>query len=145
LIAAGHSAKIIVNQAVGFEEIMRQTKRRFQRKSGLASHSILAWLWLFQETLKPERPIKSRQKEQERAYFNRIRCPLCKWHPNPHHRWYCVNCDYPEGFNDGCGTSWNTFVTRGRCPGCGHQWRWTTCLRCQRWSRHEDWYRQEAR
>ena len=42
--------------------------------------------------------------------------------------------------NDACGTAWNTFATRGRCPGCAHQWRWTSCLRCDQWSPHGDWY-----
>ena len=36
--------------------------------------------------------------------------------------------------------AWNTFETRGKCPDCAHQWRWTSCLRCEGWSRHEDWY-----
>ena len=48
--------------------------------------------------------------------------------------------DTPEPPFDGCGTSWNTFLTRGRCPGCRHQWQWTSCLRCHGWSLHEDWY-----
>jgi Uri superfamily endonuclease len=72
--------------------------------------------------------------------FNRIRCPLCKWQPKPSHRWFCAPCNYPEYFDDGCGACWNTFSTRGRCPGCGHQWRWTACLHCARWSLHADWY-----
>jgi hypothetical protein len=39
-----------------------------------------------------------------------------------------------------CGTVWNTFETRGRCPGCGYQWTRTVCLACQRISPHLDWY-----
>ena len=31
--------------------------------------------------------------------------------------------------------------TRGRCPGCQHQWQWTTCLSCGVASLHEHWYR----
>jgi hypothetical protein len=96
--------------------------------------------WLFQETVKRERVVKPRPHGEDKADFNRIRCPLCKWRPERSNRWYCGDCDYPEYFYDGCGTSWNTFITRGRCPGCNHQWRWTICLRCQRWSRHEEWY-----
>ena len=46
----------------------------------------------------------------------------------------------PEPFFEACGTVWNTFATHGRCPGCSHQWRWTTCLRCQEPSLHVDWY-----
>lgn len=76
--------------------------------------------------------------------FNRIRCPLCQWQPKPSHRWFCAPCDYPEFFNDGCGACWNTFATRGRCPGCGHQWRWTACLNCEGWSLHADWYAKES-
>jgi hypothetical protein len=96
-------------------------------------------LWLFQEGIKPEKPTRTSSRDKE-ADFSGIRCPLCKWQPNRANRWYCADCHYPEYFYDGCGTAWNTFSTRGLCPGCGHQWRWTTCLRCQRWSRHLDWY-----
>jgi hypothetical protein len=46
----------------------------------------------------------------------------------------------PEPPFKGCGTVWNTFLTKGRCPGCSHQWRWTSCLQCQQWSLHDDWY-----
>jgi hypothetical protein len=35
---------------------------------------------------------------------------------------------------------WNTFWTRGLCPGCGHQWQETQCLRCRKMSPHESWY-----
>jgi hypothetical protein len=73
----------------------------------------------------------------------RIRCPFCEWTPERGSRWYCGNCPEPEGFLDGCGTAWNTFDTRGLCPGCSHQWRWTSCHSCSRWSLHEDWYEQD--
>jgi len=69
-----------------------------------------------------------------------IRCPLCAWRPSPSSRWACVCTDTPEPFFPSCGTSWNTFETRGRCPGCGHQWIWTSCLHCGEWSLHADWY-----
>lgn len=59
----------------------------------------------------------------------KIRCPLCKWRPRKEDRWGCR-----------CGTSWNTFDTRGKCPGCGFQWHVTQCLQCHQYSRHEDWY-----
>ena len=72
--------------------------------------------------------------------FRRIRCPHCKWHPTASSRWCCYSHGTPEPFFNACGTVWNTFSTRGRCPGCNHQWQWTSCLRCQEWSRHEDWY-----
>lgn len=69
-----------------------------------------------------------------------IRCPLCAWQPHDSDRWSCVDVGDPEHFLDGCGASWNTFATGGRCPGCSHQWRWTSCLDCGRWSLHDDWY-----
>jgi hypothetical protein len=73
----------------------------------------------------------------------RIRCPLCDWQPGESSQWCCLRTLSPESFFGGCGTVWNTFSTRGRCPGCHYQWRWTKCLRCAGWSRHEDWYEQQ--
>jgi hypothetical protein len=70
----------------------------------------------------------------------RIRCPICEWTPAKASKWYCSACPEPEGFLGGCGMMWNTFDTRGLCPGCRHQWRWTSCLACGGWSLHEDWY-----
>lgn len=71
----------------------------------------------------------------------RIRCPLCFWQPSASSRWTCqCGGGTPEPPFDACGTVWNTFDTRGRCPGCAHQWIWTTCLHCQVSSRHEEWY-----
>jgi hypothetical protein len=75
----------------------------------------------------------------------RIRCPMCEWKPGRASKWFCGPCDIPEGFRGGCGMSWNTFTTRGRCPGCNHQWRWTSCLACGQWSLHEDWYQTDDR
>lgn len=72
--------------------------------------------------------------------FGRIRCPHCKWQPLPSSRWSCYAQGTPEPFFQSCGTVWNTFSTGGRCPGCHHQWRWTSCLRCSQWSLHIDWY-----
>jgi hypothetical protein len=88
----------------------------------------------------------TKQSNQDEGFpdFSRIRCPLCKWQPKPSHRWFCAPCDYPEFYRDGCGESWNTFSTRGRCPGCSHQWRWTACLNCAGWSLHEDWYENKS-
>lgn len=60
-----------------------------------------------------------------------IYCPLCAWRPGPEDRWCC----WP-----GCRTEWNTFWTRGLCPGCGRQWTETACLNCGRMSPHESWY-----
>ena len=73
---------------------------------------------------------------------NGIRCPHCSWRPQASSLWCCNYIDTPEPAFEACGTSWNTFATRGRCPGCNHQWRWTVCLRCGQWSLHADWYEQ---
>jgi hypothetical protein len=74
---------------------------------------------------------------------SRIRCPQCEWQPLPSSLWTCVDVPFPEAFHAGCGRSWNTFETFGACPGCAHQWHWTACLSCARWSLHEDWYEDE--
>jgi hypothetical protein len=60
-----------------------------------------------------------------------IYCPKCEWHPRGEDLWQCV---------PSCGTVWNTFLTGGHCPGCGHQWHDTQCLACDRFSPHKDWY-----
>jgi hypothetical protein len=82
--------------------------------------------------------------EEESEELQGIRCPLCGWVPKSSSRWMCVSCPHPEGFTKGCWTTWNTFDTRGQCPGCGHQWRWTACLHCEGWSLHEHWYTNKA-
>lgn len=86
----------------------------------------------FEEAISPD--------EDEETEFEGIRCPLCRWRPRASDEWECGDCGHPEYFYGGCGTCWNTFDTRGLCPGCGHQWRWTFCLSCWEWSLHEDWY-----
>jgi hypothetical protein len=58
-----------------------------------------------------------------------IRCPQCKWTPRTKSLWSCK-----------CGHHWNTFDTRGLCPGCGHQWEITGCLQCRAVSPHAEWY-----
>lgn len=78
------------------------------------------------------------------SQFAGIHCPLCGWRPDAASRWCCEAADAPEPFFDGCRTVWNTFATRGRCPGCDHQWQWTLCLRCVQWSLHEDWYEEDS-
>ena len=70
----------------------------------------------------------------------RIRCPRCGWPSAPSSTWVCLSGPGPEPPFSSCGTVWNTFKTRGRCPGCAHQWRWTTCLHCTEWSPHLEWY-----
>jgi hypothetical protein len=70
----------------------------------------------------------------------RIRCPKCQWRPDRSSTWVCISGPGPEPPFESCGTAWNTFDTGGRCPGCAHQWQWTTCLHCHEWSPHMDWY-----
>jgi hypothetical protein len=77
--------------------------------------------------------------EREDA-FRSIRCPVCSWRPLSSSRWTCICYGTPEPYFEACGTIWNTFATRGRCPGCSHQWQWTSCLRCEQASLHVDWY-----
>jgi hypothetical protein len=62
----------------------------------------------------------------------RIRCPKCQWSPDAEARWSCR-----------CRHLWNTFQTRGLCPGCGYQWTVTTCLNCGQASPHAEWYVKE--
>jgi len=78
-------------------------------------------------------PPDTREGSRERSDGTRIRCPACAWEPGPHDRWMCH-----------CLHAWNTFETRGVCPGCGHQWLHTACPRCKTWSLHEDWYVKDA-
>ena len=73
-----------------------------------------------------------------------IKCPLCGWRPAASSLWFCDCFETPEPFFEGCGTEWNTFLTHGRCPGCSHQWLWTSCHRCEEWSLHNDWYEEEG-
>jgi hypothetical protein len=119
----------------------------------ICTRTAIAWplsaspaaFFLLQENAASKKIIAKASRLADRSPdFGRIRCPLCKWRPKPSHRWFCAPCDHPEYFDDGCGTCWNTFSTRGRCPGCGHQWRWTACLSCEGWSLHEDWYEKES-
>lgn len=94
---------------------------------------------LKQQVTMDDRVIASLAPEEEDV-FKRIRCPLCAWQPDAASRWCCEASDSPEPFFRGCLTIWNTFATHGLCPGCSHQWSWTSCLRCHGWSLHEDWY-----
>jgi hypothetical protein len=90
------------------------------------------------------RPPDEDEGGEDRDESGRIRCPLCSWRPTPASEWWCVSVGAPEHFPQGCGTAWNTFMTRGRCPGCRHQWRYTSCLRCSGWSLHTDWYEDDG-
>jgi hypothetical protein len=96
-------------------------------------------LQLLKKSSVPLAPPDTAQDEDTSKGFSRIRCPLCGWSPSAASLWACESHGTPEPFF-GCGTMWNTFATRGKCPGCAHQWRWTSCLRCHEWSLHDDWY-----
>jgi hypothetical protein len=87
--------------------------------------------------------LEEKQKEKGETEFVRVRCPVCKWRPDRYSFWICADWAYPEYFFNGCGMPWNTFETRGLCPGCNYQWKYTSCLECGEWSRHEDWYEEE--
>jgi hypothetical protein len=76
--------------------------------------------------------VKKKVEEKKGSGGGGIRCPKCRWMPRAHDRWMCH-----------CRHTWNTFDTRGKCPGCGHQWTQTKCLACREWSEHEDWYERE--
>ena|SRR5215203_6672743 len=79
-------------------------------------------------------------RDDDEEGFERVRCPLCEWRPSPSSTWCCNGEGTPEPPFTWCGTLWNTFATRGRCPGCQHQWKWTSCLQCHGFSLHVDWY-----
>lgn len=96
---------------------------------------------LFQKSVGQEEIAeKLAELDKEEDQFRRIRCPLCRWQPTASSLWCCGGRGHPEYFFGGCGTMWNTFTTRGLCPGCAHQWRYTACLQCKDWTLHEDWY-----
>lgn len=91
--------------------------------------------------IKPDQQLFTNpQDDDDEDPFERIRCPLCEWRPDASSTWCCYGEGTPEPPFSWCGTFWNTFLTRGRCPGCQHQWKWTSCLRCAGFSLHEDWY-----
>jgi len=117
------------------------------RKQTLYRYYALATLfWLLQKNSLTTKDTSDTKPtlDKEKTDFSRIRCPLCQWKPTSSDRWWCSDCEYPEYFWEGCGKAWNTFTTRGLCPGCNHQWRWTSCLACSGWSLHEDWYVKES-
>lgn len=87
-------------------------------------------MFIFGFIFSPNKRILERLRDDQKR-GSRIRCPKCQWEPKPHDTWCCA---------PGCGHVWNTFQTRGTCPGCNKQWTDTACLRCGAWSRHEDWY-----
>ena len=95
---------------------------------------------LLKESPELQLPVETIDRKEIRRDFGRIRCPLCQWQPTSDSRWSCVSFGTPEPPFDACGTVWNTFATRGKCPGCEHQWTWTTCLKCGIASKHDAWY-----
>lgn len=88
----------------------------------------------------PADSVVTRERWRDLVASYRIRCPICFWHPDANSRWCCSAEGTPEPPFPSCGTIWNTFATRGRCPGCQHQWQWTSCLLCGEASLHEAWY-----
>lgn len=64
----------------------------------------------------------------------KIACPKCDWEPDGFPYWMC----------DSCATTWNTFDTAARCPGCGKQFKETQCIDqaggCGQVSPHLEWY-----
>lgn len=96
---------------------------------------------LFLKAVPPDVILVAAQKaERARHGLPKIRCPKCRWEPSRDSRWFCASAGPPENFDGGCMTEWNTFDTRGECPGCHHQWKFTSCLSCAAWSAHDDWY-----
>ncbi|NNE99607.1 MAG: hypothetical protein HKN25_11360 [Pyrinomonadaceae bacterium] len=100
---------------------------------------------LFQKGKAREHSKHQDVEDEDAVNQKRIRCPKCKWQPSASSRWYCSDCLEPEFYLEGCGMAWNTFDTGGKCPGCRHVWRWTSCLACSRWSLHFDWYENGGR
>ncbi|HKE86642.1 MAG TPA: hypothetical protein VKB50_22960, partial [Vicinamibacterales bacterium] len=96
-------------------------------------------LQVLKETRTPDQIVFDETEDHDEG-LSGIRCPRCSWRPSESSRWTCYWGDTPEPHFHSCGTVWNTFATRGRCPGCSHQWVWTSCLRCSQWSLHANWY-----
>ena len=103
----------------------------------------MSWHLLLRDDRESDRTIIRMSESERRESFSGIRCPLCAWRPSASSKWRCDPTHTPEPPFKGCDAVWNTFATRGRCPGCDHQWIWTTCHRCAECSLHEDWYEEE--
>jgi tetratricopeptide (TPR) repeat protein len=71
----------------------------------------------------------NRSAEESDQVLSQVSCPRCRYSPASADCWKC-----------NCGHSWNTFDTRGLCPGCGYQWKETVCPLCGEMSPHTDWY-----
>lgn len=104
----------------------------------------MAVQWLLKDD-RSSQPITVNVVERDgEGAFSGIRCPLCHWRPLASSLWCCDCRGTPEPAFDACHTTWNTFASRGRCPGCGHQWQWTSCLSCDEFSLHEAWYEESS-
>lgn len=101
---------------------------------------LLHVLWAFKVDRPTHHIVDVIERFRNTARRQKVRCPACGWQPATSSRWFCADTAAPEFFSPGCGTSWNTFSTRGLCPGCSHQWTWTACLQCAGWSKHHEWY-----
>ena len=115
------------------DEMNESGRRALRVESGMPLH-------LLKNDRAPDRIIVDVSSADRQEPFSAIRCPLCSWRPSASSLWSCNCLGTPEPFFESCGMVWNTFSTKGRCPGCRHQWQWTTCLRCGQASLHEDWY-----
>jgi hypothetical protein len=108
--------------------------------ANMAAESVAPLHMLLRDNRAPDSiPVDSTERDDE-DLFSGIRCPLCGWRPTASSVWSCDCSGTPEPSFQACGTVWNTFSTHGRCPGCSHQWQWTSCLRCGEPSLHEAWY-----
>ena len=76
-------------------------------------------MMFLKEGRKIEEIVVHRTEDEEQDHAQGIRCPHCRWRPSASDRWQCECAFTPEPPFNSCGTSWNTFETRGRCPGCG--------------------------
>ena len=108
-------------------------------RGDVISDTSAMWL-LLKESRRADEIVTTLLESGGEEALNGISCPLCSWRPTAEDAWCCQSQETPEPPFQSCGTMWNTFATRGKCPGCSHQWRWTSCLRCGQWSLHEEWY-----
>jgi hypothetical protein len=101
----------------------------------------LEWPYIFfHKSADIDEAVKDKNAVEDTGNFNRIRCPVCCWQPERSSRWMCRDPNGIEHPSGGCRARWNTFDTRGLCPGCNYQWKGTMCLSCRVISPHEDWY-----
>lgn len=114
---------VIVGCACGGRYIIPERAAPFDR-----AFAHLRWLWTWW-TAGP-RSRAQRGPGPYREQSRRISCPRCGDVPLADAEWQCELCL----------CCWNTFDTRGRCPGCAFRFPATACLACGAMSRHSDWY-----